>query len=53
MTTVGGYSLIKLDRDRLRVRTAQTGIYPDGWMGGVGELHALRRPARGTAATSR
>jgi hypothetical protein len=32
--TVGGYSLYPLD-EQLRLRTAQTGIEPDGWMGGT------------------
>jgi hypothetical protein len=31
-TSVGGYSLFTID-GQLRLRTAETGVYPDGWMG--------------------
>ena len=31
-TPVGGYSLFAIDGP-LRLRTAETGVYPDGWMG--------------------
>ena len=41
----GGYTLFRLD-GRLQLRTAQTGVYPDGWMGPLAELHPVRRPAR-------
>jgi hypothetical protein len=30
---VGGYSLFRLDGDVIKLRTAQTGVYPDGWIG--------------------
>ena len=33
--TVGGYQLVRLPGQQLRLRTAQTGIAPDGWMGGL------------------
>lgn len=31
---VGGYRLLRLPGRQLRLRSAKTGIYPDGWMGG-------------------
>lgn len=31
--SVGGYRLLRLTDGRLRLRSAATGIYPDGWMG--------------------
>jgi len=30
---VGGYRLLRLPNRQLRLRSAQTGIFPDGWMG--------------------
>ena len=32
---VGGYTLFRLGGEPIRLRTAKTGIYPDGWMGGT------------------
>ncbi len=42
---VGGYSLYPLD-GALRLRTAQTGVYPDGWMGGSASYALYDVPAR-------
>jgi hypothetical protein len=48
--TVAGYSLFPLD-GALRLRTAQAGVYPDGWMGGSASyaLYDVPAHARGYA----
>jgi hypothetical protein len=45
---VAGYSLYRLN-GHLRLRTAQTGVYPDGWMGGSASysLYDVPRKASG------
>jgi hypothetical protein len=47
---VAGYQLVRLPGQQLRLRTAQTGIAPDGWMGELATYarYSVRRGERGT-----
>ena len=44
--TVGGNTLVELEGGNLRLQTAQTGIYPDGWMGGGASFSLYNVPPR-------
>ena len=48
--TVGGYQLVRLPGQQLRLRTALTGIAPDGWMGGLATYarYSVKRGEHGT-----